>query len=105
MKTLCIMFNVAPIKDKKLSTIKETVWSYWDPAKEKLLKADLLKRLKTYDKDNVNPNVINQLKPLIAETVYSDENLKSVSIAAQGLARWVRAIVQYDEAMKVVKPK
>lgn len=82
MKTLCIMFNVAPIKDKKLSTIKETVWSYWDPAKEKLLKADLLKRLKTYDKDNVNPNVINQLKPLIAETVYSDENLKSVSIAA-----------------------
>jgi dynein heavy chain, axonemal len=26
-------------------------------------------------------------------------------VAAAGLAKWVRAIVQYDEAMKVVKPK
>jgi predicted nucleic acid-binding Zn-ribbon protein len=29
----------------------------------------------------------------------------NVSVAAAGLAKWVRAIVQYDEAMKVVKPK
>ena len=31
--------------------------------------------------------------------------LKNVSKAAWGLARWVRAMVQYDEAMKIVKPK
>jgi hypothetical protein len=31
--------------------------------------------------------------------------LTKVSVAAAGLAKWVRAIVQYDEAMKVVKPK
>lgn len=31
--------------------------------------------------------------------------LKNVSKAAWGLAKWVRAIVQYDEAMKVVRPK
>ena len=31
--------------------------------------------------------------------------LSKVSKAAWGLAKWVRAIVQYDEAMKVVKPK
>jgi len=28
-----------------------------------------------------------------------------VLVAVVGLAKWVRAIVQYDEAMKVVKPK
>jgi dynein heavy chain len=36
---------------------------------------------------------------------YQDEVLSKVSKAAWGLAKWVRAIVQYDEAMKVVKPK
>lgn len=45
------------------------------------------------------------MKPLIEEPNYQDEVLSKVSKAAHGLARWVRAIVQYDEAMKVVKPK
>jgi len=45
------------------------------------------------------------LKPLIADANYQDEVLKVASRAAWGLAKWVRAIVQYDEAMKVVKPK
>jgi hypothetical protein len=45
------------------------------------------------------------LKPLIEDALYTDEVLSKVSKAAWGLAKWVRAIVQYDEAMKVFKPK
>ena len=81
------------------------VWDYWEPAKKKLLNADLLKRCKNYDKDNVSPDIIEKLKPIISQPLYQDDVLKAVSKAAAGLAKWVRAIVQYDDAMKVVRPK
>lgn len=48
---------------------------------------------------------MEKLRPLIAEPMYQDDVLKNVSKAAWGLAKWVRAICQYDEAMKVVRPK
>jgi len=36
---------------------------------------------------------------------YDDGVLQNASKAAWGLGKWVRAMVQYDEAMKIVKPK
>jgi dynein heavy chain len=104
IKTLCIMFNVAPEKVKS-QNVKEVVYDYWEPAKKKLLTADLLKRLKTYDKDNVNPDIIEKLKPIIALPDYQENVLLNASKAAHGLSKWVKAIVQYDDAMKIVKPK
>jgi dynein heavy chain len=45
MKTLCILFGVAPEKVKS-QNVKEVIWDYWEPAKKKLLTPDLLKRCK-----------------------------------------------------------
>lgn len=36
---------------------------------------------------------------------YHYENVKKSSLAAAGLGKWVKAMIQYDEAMKVVRPK
>lgn len=104
MKTMCIMFGVAPEKMKS-ANVKEVQWDYWEPAKKKLLGPDLLKKCQQFEKDNINPDIVEKLKPLIAEANYQDDVLKNVSKAAWGLAKWVRAICQYDEAMKVVRPK
>lgn len=104
MKTMCIMFGVAPEKVKS-ANVKEVVWDYWEPAKKKLLGPELLKKCQTFEKDSLNPEIVEKLKPLIADPNFQDEVLRNVSKAAWGLAKWVRAIVQYDEAMKVVKPK
>lgn len=49
--------------------------------------------------------LINTLKPLIEAPDYDDNVLKNASKAAAGLGKWVRAMVQYDDAMKIVKPK
>ena len=49
--------------------------------------------------------LIETLRPLINAAEYEDEVLKKASKAAAGLGKWVRAMVQYDDAMKVVKPK
>ena len=45
------------------------------------------------------------LKPIINSEDYEDGKLANASNAAHGLAKWVRAMVQYDDAMKVIKPK
>jgi hypothetical protein len=104
MKTMCIMFGVPPEKMKG-GNVKDVQWDYWEPAKKKLLGPDLLKKCHTFEKDSINQDIVEKLKPLIAEPNYQDDVLKNVSKAAWGLAKWVRAIVSYDEAMKVVRPK
>lgn len=60
---------------------------------------------KNYAKDNIPPLVIEKLKPILESPDYDDKVLKNASNAAWGLGKWVRAMVQYDDAMKIVKPK
>lgn len=64
-----------------------------------------MKRCQTYDKDNISQALVDTLKPIINSEEYEDGKLANASKAAHGLAKWVRAMVQYDDAMKVVKPK
>lgn len=104
IKALCMMHGVAGEKVKG-QTGKDAQLDFWEPAKKKLLNPELLKKCQNYDKDNIAPALIEQLKPMIEDPNFQDDVLSKVSKAAAGLARWVRAIVQYDEAMKVVKPK
>lgn len=92
MKTLCIMFGVAPDKVRG-ANVKEVTYDYWEPAKKKVLTSDILKRLVNYDKDNIPPEIIEKLKPIIATPEFQDEILVKASKAAFGLAKYVRAIV------------
>ena len=47
----------------------------------------------------------NKLKELFADPLFDDKALKGASKAVLGIGRWCKAIIKYDEAMKVVKPK
>lgn len=58
-----------------------------------------------FKKDDILPATIEKLKPIIESPDYDEKVLKNASTAAFGLAKWVKAMVQYDEAMKIVKPK
>ena len=69
MKTMCIMFGVPPDKVKG-ANVKEVVYDYWEPAKKKLLGPDLLKKCTNFEKDNINPQTIEVMKPLIADPNY-----------------------------------
>ena len=102
IKTLCIMFDVPP---KKIGQGKDKTDDYWEPAKANLLNPKLLPRCQGYDKDNIDPKKIEVLKPLIEAPEYEESKIENASKAAYGLSKWVKAMCQYDEAMKVVKPK
>jgi len=102
IRTLCVMFDVAP---KKVGQGKDKTEDFWTPAKESILNAKLLQRCQAYDKDNIDPAKIEKLKPLIDAPEYEESKIENASKAAYGLSKWVKAMCQYDEAMKVVKPK
>ena len=104
IKTLCIMFDIKPVKVKSPDG-KSTILDYWEPAKKSLLGPDLQKRCINYQKDTIPPEMIEVLKPILEDPNYQEEVLVKASVAANGLSKWVKAIVQYDEAMKIVKPK
>ncbi len=53
----------------------------------------------------MSPDVVDKLRPLITAPEYHDDVLKNVSKAAFGLAKWLKAMVQYFDAMKIVNPK
>lgn len=42
---------------------------------------------------------------VLAHEDFTDEKLKNASKAAFGIAKWCRAIISYDDAMKIVTPK
>lgn len=78
---------------------------YWEPCQKNLLNPKLLARLKEYDKDNVDPELVVKLTPMLEAADYTEAKMKTVSAAALGISNWTKAIVQYDGAMKIVKPK
>ena len=105
IKTLCLLFDIKPDKVRGATAKEGVQLNYWDPAKKKLLTPKLLKNCMNYDKDKMDPEIVASIKVYTESPEYSDSELKKASKAAQGLGNWVKAMVAYDEAMKIVTPK
>lgn len=103
VQTLCIIFG--HMKPPKTGTGKDAVEDWWALGKQKVLVPSLLKMCTQLDRNNLDPDRIAKLHPIISSPDYDDKKLGAASKAAQGLAKWVVAMVQYFEAMKIVRPK
>lgn len=105
IKTLCMLFDIKPDKVRGATAKEGVELNYWDPAKKKLLTPKLLKNCMAYDKDKMDPEIVANIKEFTESQEYSEAELKKASKAALGLGNWVKAMVAYDEAMKIVTPK
>ena len=77
----------------------------WDTAKKVLSDTAFIKRLLDFDKDNIPPKVLNQIKKYIEDPIFVPENVQKQSRAATSLCVWVRAMDTYSKVAKVVEPK
>ncbi len=68
---------------------------------------DFLKNLKTYDKDAINPEIIELLEPLIVSGAewFNDTTAGKVSKAIAAICKWLFAVYEYYEKSQIVKPK
>lgn len=111
-RSLCYIFsehgcNEKKYMDKKVTGKEEDTFSYWEPCKKVLVnkKEPVLQRMKDFDKDNADPELILKMTPIIKEEGFTDAKLKTAGKAALGIGSWIKAIVEYDVAMRIVKPK
>jgi dynein heavy chain len=105
IKTLCMLYKIAPKKIRGKTAKEGVTLDYWDNAKKQILTPKLLKQCMNYEKDSMDPEIVKEISEVIQTDDYSDAKLKNASKAALGLGNWVKAMVQYDIAMKQVTPK
>jgi dynein heavy chain len=105
MAAICILFKVKP--DRKVKDGDPRVDPFWGPATKELLgDSHFLKKLQTFDKDKMDPDIVAKVKGFTDDPDFDPEVVaKKGSVAAAGLARWVHAMVQYERVFRIVAPK
>ncbi|KAG8186375.1 hypothetical protein JTE90_026794 [Oedothorax gibbosus] len=105
LSAVCVMMHIKPDRVTDPTTGRK-VNDYWGPSKKLLGDMGFLQSLREYDKDNIDPAVMEKIR---AEYVILPEfdpaNVAKASSAAEGLCRWVLAMEIYDRTAKVVAPK
>jgi dynein heavy chain len=106
MEALCyyLGFKGAKIKDPNDPTKK--IMDYWEVAKKDILgNPKLLDELKAYDRENIDPKIIEKVAKMLPNPEFQPERVKKASVAAYGMCCWAIAMVKYDKVAKVVAPK
>ncbi|XP_072767052.1 dynein axonemal heavy chain 7 [Anoplolepis gracilipes] len=105
MAAVCVMLGVPP--DRTIDPVTGKKFTdYWGPSKRILGDMNFLQNLKDYDKDNIAPAVMQVIKKTyMTDSSFTPHIVAKASSAAEGLCKWVRAMVSYDEVAKVVAPK
>ncbi|TMW58214.1 hypothetical protein Poli38472_011802 [Pythium oligandrum] len=84
---------------------QETKNLSWDNAKKMMAKVDVFKQsLEQFDKENIPPDVIMRVEPILEDPNFNYEKMKSKSVAAANLCVWVINIVAFHHVYTRVKP-
>lgn len=68
---------------------------------------NFMKKLKEYEKDQINEETIELLSPYFSQAGewFNEKTAANASKAAAGILKWAAAIYEYHEKSKIVKPK
>lgn len=66
---------------------------------------DFLDKLRGLEKDSIPQTILNKVKPICLLEDFHPDKIITKNRPAAGLAKWCRAVREYAEALKVVKPK
>jgi dynein heavy chain len=106
MEALCYYLGVKGAKIKDPNDPTKKIMDYWEVAKKEVLgNPDILKILKAYDRDNIDPVVVEKVSKMLPNPDFQPERVKKASVAAYGMCCWAIAMVKYDKVAKVVAPK
>lgn len=66
---------------------------------------DFLKSLQGYDKENIEEDRIKKLQEFLKNPKFELNHLRTISMVAENLAKWVMAMDKYYSVNLIVKPK
>ena len=103
LEAMCVMLGKTPKWVKKDG---QKTADYWDVSKKLIGNyKKLIETLENYPKENVDPKVIAKIQPYLGDENFREENIRKASEAAEGICKWVKAIVKFDEIYKEITPK
>ncbi|KAF8787359.1 Dynein heavy chain 3 like protein [Argiope bruennichi] len=106
MEAICIMRGIKPERKPDPSGSGKMIEDYWGPSQKMLGDLKFLDALKSYDKDNIPEPIIQKIRQKYSNNPDFDPAvIKKVSVACEGLCRWVLAMDVYNRVNKVVAPK
>uniref|UniRef100_A0A094ZX25 Dynein heavy chain 7, axonemal n=1 Tax=Schistosoma haematobium TaxID=6185 RepID=A0A094ZX25_SCHHA len=106
MEGVCVMRDIKPDKVNDPSGTGKKINDYWGPSKKLLGDLNFLNLLKEYDKDNINPTIMQRIrKDFMTNPEFDPTKVARASSAAEGLCKWILAMEQYDRVAKIVAPK
>ncbi|XP_062562978.1 dynein axonemal heavy chain 3 isoform X3 [Armigeres subalbatus] len=104
LEAVCVIKGIKP--DRKTDPSGKVLEDFWGPSQKMLGDLKFLDSLKTFDKDNIPIPVMKKIRDVyIADREFVPEKIKNISMACEGLCRWVRAMEIYDRVAKIVAPK
>ncbi|XP_055607362.1 dynein axonemal heavy chain 3 isoform X2 [Uranotaenia lowii] len=104
LEAVCVIKGIK--SDRKTDPSGKVLEDFWGPSQKMLGDLKFLESLKSFDKDNIPIPVMKKIRDVyIADREFVPEKIKNVSMACEGLCRWVRAMEIYDRVAKIVAPK
>lgn len=78
----------------------------WDEAKKLMNQPEqFITTLKTFNKDNVKESKLKKLKKYTQDAKFVPALIEKKSKAGKSICMWARAIDNYSEVLKIIKPK
>ena len=108
MQVVCMMMGVPPqkIPDPLPNNPGHTKSDYWQPAQRYLLgDVNFIQSLVDYKTDEIPQKIVDSIEPITKSTGFTKEVLSKASVAADNIGEWVKAVIEYHYALKVVRPK
>jgi dynein heavy chain len=105
-ESVCVMLSIKPQRIPDPEDPSRRIMDFWGPSQKMLSDAEFLTTLKSYDKDNIEPKIIDKIrKNYQTNEDFTVEKAEKASKACAGLCKWVKAMDTYDRVAKVVAPK
>lgn len=102
MSAVCMIMSVPPVK---VGPVGKRVDNYWEPAKKMMNDVRFLRSLLEFDLNTLTDAIIDKVSTVTNSSEFDLNSIKKSSTAAYGLAFWSKALVDFHNINKIVKPK
>ena len=96
-KALCLILDIKP------KPVPKSEPDYWVP--KKIFTFKNIKKLADYDKENIPLPKITELKKITESPEFTSKKIESANAEGEMIARWIRALVKFDQINREVAPK
>ena len=105
LEAVAIANRQKAIKIKDPNNPTGTVLDYYESGKKLLFIPKFIEKLKKFDRNSLDDEIINKLSPYINMPKFHPDIVKYASSAAEGMCKWVRAMYKFYHVNKEIKPK